>query len=247
MHLAENESAAVVASQPEEQSSGPVSRLAAQAMGFSAEELEALTDAGVLVAEGRVGPWQPTTLQDVDWIGNKRRQIAQEIADRTRVHQLALQRLGRALQAFDRFEEPCREIVIAALPRNSKGGFRAKSIPLETCVVRIRSTGERLAVGDEAAVLEFLTEQRKNPDVASLLNALRVTVTETIEGADGLTMLGLDGPNVKVAAKVLHRPLIAALEAWPDDVDEETGAVTSGPKVIPGVSQLPATDTLEWD
>lgn len=208
-------------------------------LGFSAEELDLLVAAGVLVDERRAGPWRPETLADVDWILSRRKQIRFEASERARLHAEAIKRLEAADRAFDRFDADVREIAAASLTG------KRKSLILDRCKLQFRTQPGGPKVIDEAEVLAYLRAEGDALGAApELLAALRVTLTETYEGEDALPFLADAPEGVTVTAKLLHAPVKAYVEALKPTADEHGVAV---PATIPGVVIVPSEERFSWE
>jgi hypothetical protein len=223
-----------------------VTHAEAEAMGFSDEEMDALLAAGVLVDEQRRGPWVPTTPDDVDWIISKRKAIAYEVAERQRLFKEAAAQLARADAALARFDEPCREITLANLPRKKNGDFAAKSLVLPRCKVKITSSKGGPKVVNEEQIVGYLRgdEDLVKPELRDLADAaLRVSVTLTYTGQEALDALDRNGERAVV--KILHDPIKKHVAALPAVADPVTGE--SMVQSIPGVVIEPPSDKWSWE
>lgn len=197
----------------------------AREMGFSEEELDDLLAAGVLVPEERRGPWVPTSLEDVDWIIARRKQLDAERADLERWHRERLARSFRAQRALSRWDELCREITLANLERKPDGTPRLKSLVLPHGKAKITSSSGGPKVADAEALLAHISERFAAGDCPDgLADAVRVQVE--FAGVPALEVAAVD-PDAKV--RVLSTPV----KAYVAGLDEAEQLQVPGVEIEP--------------
>lgn len=208
--------------------------------GFTPEELRLISDAGIAVPwlPEAEGPWRPTTLDDLDYIGwtveEKRREAA-------RIRENAEKRASALEKAADTFERryaaDCEAVVRESLPRKKDGSYAKKSLVLDRVTVALTKKSAGYAVVDKEAVLEHITHLPETPK--ALADAVKFSCTYRGEAALHLIRDGI-APGT---ADLLTTPLKAYCESLPPIPDEHGEA---RPATIPGVAWVPESESFSF-
>lgn len=224
-------------------------------MGFSAEEVELLREAGLLGDERVLHPWQPTTLEDVDWLAYRMIELDREAAAIQAQAEVRIKRLRAAKEALlSRYGDAMQMVTAQALPRNPKTGkVTRKSVDLERVRLGFRTVASGPKVVDPEAVLAFMRDRvmaelaeapyrlEYSPETTRLGEALQATVRHT--GRPALEFL-IDRPE-GVAVTIQAAPLKQYVASLPAVPDPDTGEAL--PATIPGVVIEPASERFYFE
>jgi hypothetical protein len=210
-------------------------------LDFSPEELELLREAGLL-RDAKGEPWEPRTLDDVDWVAWRLKSLDSEIEALRVQADRRISRLNRARDAFlARYGADCQRITEEHLPRTSGGKLKAKSLDLDRVRVSLRTVPGGPRIVDEGRLVDFIrTGYLSDQDVFGLLPALQAT--QKLTGQDALDALILSPETT--AAKVLAKPLKAYVEALAPLADENGEAQ---PATLPGVEIVSPRESWHYE
>lgn len=212
-------------------------------MGFSDAELELLREAGVIGEERLARPWEPETLEDVDWLCWRMAELGREAAAIETRAALQVEQLQKARDIIlARYSDAMQLVVAHALPRDPKTGkVRRKSLDLDRVKVGFRSRPGGPRITDEVALLGHLKDLAAHGSLPAHL-ADAIQVTERFTGTAAVERIFTDGER---SIKILAAPIKAAVHALPPVVDRETGEAT--PATLPGVEIEPAVEHFYFD
>jgi hypothetical protein len=215
----------------------------AREQGFTDADIQLLREAGLLREDAKGEPWRPQTLEDVDWVCWRARQLDAEIAAIQARAAAQVERLGKERAAFlARFGEDCRQIATAHLPRKADGSYRRKSLDLLRTKVGIRSVAGGPRVTDEAALAAHLFDlwagAKLDPELAEAVKVVR-----TLTGEEAIRERFIQPEGCKVA--ILATPVKCYVNALPAVPDPETGELL--PDTLPGVEIVPAEERFYFE
>lgn len=206
-----------------------------RAAGMPEENIARLIEEGD-AEEGE--KWQPTTLEDVEWIVWQMSEKQRQAAAIRKQAERRVEAIERQLAAWEAlYGAAMQEIIRQALPK------RRRSIDLELCRVGLRATPGRYEVDAKALAAQAVEEIRKggwpHPAVVDGLKAVIETEWEGVAAGYAIRSF----PETQVTLRV------SPIQQWAKEqtyADPETGELAPHPNPLPGVAWKPPTETLTW-
>lgn len=182
-------------------------------------------------------PWEPTTLEDLNWLLQQHHAAVAELALLEAQHERRIAPLKERLASTVTRYGPCiKRLLRENLPRRKDGSFRSKSLDCPHGRVSLKTTPGGPRVVDEAQVRDWLErladKVADEPDELQpvVLNALRAERREMLIGFDAWITLQDERDTGWTALPLLKMPVLDYVKATGD--------------LVPGVELVPDMETV---